>query len=82
MNYNQEYLDRIRPMFPHGFVTELYHEINKGRRKPIPRQTIVDALTTYRTRSIKPRNGNGKIAQDEVIRLAVDKLASKGIMVY
>lgn len=82
MTYDQEFLDKIRPLFPFGFMKQIVDEVNKGRRKKVPRQTIVDALTVYRKQTGKPKNGNGSIDRDEVIRLAVQRLNERGIVIY
>ena len=93
MEYNQQFIDKIRVLMPINFRSELHEALNKGKHKKnrIPYSTVCDSLRVYRL-GIRTRNGkthsfskthagNGsKVDKIKIYDKAVELLAEKGII--
>lgn len=94
MEYNQDFVNRLREVMPVNFRKELHHELNKGKREKnrIPYSTVCDSLNKYR-QGIRSRNGkkhsfakrkngtNTFVDKDVIYDKAVELLTEKGIAV-
>ena len=66
MQYNQENLDKIKPLFPRNFIKQVAEKVSTKRKRQ-PYSTVYDALTVYRSGERKDANGNThKLVRNQV----------------
>lgn len=79
MEYNQQFIDKLRVLMPLNMRKDLFEELNKGKKgkSVIPYSTICDVLKTYREGG-RPRY---RQRREKVYSKAVEMLNKKGISV-
>lgn len=83
MEYTQENIERIKPLFPNNFIKEVVSEWNKGREEHErdSYSTIYDCFTRCRTGVQKKQRGKETyFDKKKCFRLAVKMLKEKGIL--
>jgi len=68
MEYTQENINRIKPLFPNNFIRDVVEELSTSKNR-VPYSTVYDALTICRTGKRKDAKG----VEHKVVRNQVGK---------